>query len=310
MFPLFHTGAVGKVDIEQQSHATQGIKHRQVQAQPHIAFPDKDADHHDKAIHQQENQELRKNRIAHEAHLGGELDSKTFKRFVLGSVKGVDPVGIVHATHLVGQILRHLIATVAHAGEREQLVGYTGTAVEGTTNHAFGAVLLTFHKIVEGLPVFTLEQVAQLQVALLIANVDFRVVLVDDRVQFRTYRNIQVSAVTDKGKEGKGQGKTDRLVHVGSERLCHRKDGKHNQANQGNLDKSRHHINHGAQESSRNPDRNPFHNLLGFSGKQKSKDCRHRKHSVEVGTDAEEGDIADENQNLVTAVFIFLVVPD
>ena len=82
-----------------------------------------------------------------------------------------------------------------------------GTAVEGTGNHAFGTVLLTFDERIESFPVLAIEEVAQLEVALFVANIEFRVVFINCRVEFRTDRDVKMRAVTDQSKECKGNRK-------------------------------------------------------------------------------------------------------
>ena len=310
-FALLHTGAVGKVDVEQQAEGAKGVKHRNEHTHVAVTLPDEHANHDQKAIKDQEHEELRKCRIAHETHLCGELDSETFHRLVICSIEGIDAVGIVHVANLVRQVLRHLVSTVTHMREREELVAHAGTTVEGTANHAFGAILLTFDEVIEGDPVFVLEQVTELQVPLLVADVDFRIVFVDNRVQFRTDRNVEVRAVTDQGEERKCQRKTHAALHaLALERLRKAKDRKGYQADERNFDKSGHHVNDGAKKRTRNPDRNAFHNLLGFRHEQECKHGWHRKHGVKMSAHAEERDITNENQDAVAVLFITLVVPD
>ena len=53
-----------------------------------------------------------------------------------------------------------------------------------------------------------------------------------------------------------------------------------NRVDERNFDKCRHHVNHGAKERTRNPDRNAFHNFLGFGNKEKSEHGRNSEHRV------------------------------
>jgi hypothetical protein len=195
--------------------------------------------------------------------------------------------------------------------ERKELVTNAGTTVEGTADHAFGTVLFTFNEVVEGDPVFILEEVSELEVTLFVADIDFGVVFVDNRVQFLTDRNVKVRAIANEGKEGKCQGQTHAALHtLILDRLGKAKNRKGNQANERDFDKSGHHVNHGAKERTRNPDRNAFHNLLGFGHKEQNEHGRHGKHRVEVSTHAEERDVADKDENAVAVIFVTLVVPN
>ena len=88
------------------------------------------------------------------------------------------------------------------------------TTVEGARNHAFGAILLTFNKRVESVPVLGVEEVTELEVALFVADVEFRIVFVNRRVEFRTDRDVKMRAVADQGKECESERKLKSLVHV------------------------------------------------------------------------------------------------
>ena len=118
-------------------------------------------------------------------------------------------------------------------------------------------------------------------------------------------------AVADQGEERKSQGKTHAALHtLVLDGLCKAKNRKSNQADERDFDKSGHHVDDGAKERTRNPDRNAFHNLLGFGHEQERKHGRHRKHGVKVSAHAEEGDIADKDQDAVAVFFVTLVVPN
>ncbi len=183
------------------------------------------------------------------------------------------------------------------------------TAVESAIDHAFGTILLTFNERIEGIPVFSLEQVTQLQIALIVTDVDFRIVFINYRIQLRADRNIKMSAIANQSKEGKCQGKTNRLVHVLTERLCQGKNCKSNQADQGDFDKGRHHVNHGAQESTRNPNRETFQDLLGLSHQKQHEDCGNGKHCIQMSANTQEGDVADKDQDAIAGIFVAMLVP-
>ena len=120
-------------------------------------------------------------------------------------------------------------------------------------------------------------------------------------------------AVTNQSKESKGKGKFERVIH--SHRECssdsrHKdNDGKSHKAKERDFDKRGHHVNHGAKERTRNPDWDAFDNLSRLSHKEQHKHGRDRKHRVKVSAHAKECDIADEDENLVAAFFVALVVP-
>ena len=71
-----------------------------------------------------------------------------------------------------------------------------------------------------------------------VADVDFGVVFVDNRVQFRTNRNVEVRAVADQGEERKSQGKTHAALNtLVLDGLCKAKNRKSNQADKRDFDK-------------------------------------------------------------------------
>ena len=206
---LFHASAIGKVDIEQEAKRAKGVKRRDKDSEMLVTLIDINAGSNNKTVKQQEEEKLHKGVVAHKRHLRRELEAQTLDRFIFRSVKCIDAVSVVHPTDLCRQVLGHLVTTIAHAREGEHLVGNAGTAIESTGNHAFGTVLLTFDEVIEGDPVFVLEQVAKLEVALFVTDVEFRIVFINRRVEFRTDRDVKVGAIADQSKERKSERKKE-----------------------------------------------------------------------------------------------------
>ena len=358
---LFHAGSISKVDIEEKAERAKDIKCRYKDTHMLIALIDIHASSDNKAIKQQEEEKLHQGIIAHERHLRRELKAKAFNRFIFRSVKCIDTVSIVHPTHLIRQVLGHLVTTIAHAREGEHLVSQAGTTVESTGNHAFGTILLTFNKGIEGIPVLRFEEVSELEVALFVTDVEFRVVFINRRVEFRTDRDVKVRAVADQSKECKSKGKNEATLKSSFSRLeytlanacitqtsdnqstnnrnrpairnhhqsgsnqdrqsghsgllerepfAKQKDKAQNEnANQGNFNESRNHVDDGAKERTRNPDRNAFDNLFRLSHEEQNEHGRNREHRVKVSAHAKECDVANKDEDTIATRFFTLVVP-
>ncbi len=79
---LVHTGTVGEVDVENQTQRAKCVKGGHENTHLGITLPAEDANHNEKAVKDQENQELSQSAhgliVTHHTHLSGELEAQTF----------------------------------------------------------------------------------------------------------------------------------------------------------------------------------------------------------------------------------------